>query len=75
MSNYERDYRSPDPETLKKLADLYDVSTDFLVGREEKDRPKSKLDQTVNEAIEQLKNEETLLFMKDDDIQILYDYK
>ncbi|MBR8695297.1 XRE family transcriptional regulator, partial [Bacillus velezensis] len=52
MSNYERDYRSPDPETLKKLADLYDVSTDFLVGREEKDRPKSKLDQTVNEAIE-----------------------
>lgn len=75
LSNYERDYRSPDPETLKKLADLYDVSTDFLVGREEKDRPKSKLDQTVNEAIEQLKNEETLLFMKDDDIQILYDYK
>ncbi|CCF07326.1 MULTISPECIES: helix-turn-helix domain-containing protein [Bacillus] len=68
MSNYERDYRSSDPETLKKLADLYDVSTDFLVGREEKDRPKSKLDQTVNEAIEQLKNEETLLFMKDDDI-------
>ncbi|MEX5482416.1 helix-turn-helix domain-containing protein [Bacillus velezensis] len=68
LSNYERDYRSPDPETLKKLADLYDVSTDFLVGREEKDRPKSKLDQTVNEAIEQLKNEETLLFMKDDDI-------
>ncbi|OCB95939.1 helix-turn-helix transcriptional regulator [Bacillus siamensis] len=68
LSNYERDYRSPDPETLKKLADLYDVSTDFLVGREEKDKPKSKLDQTVNEAIEQLKNEETLLFMKDDDI-------
>lgn len=26
------------------------------------------MDQTVNEAIEQLKNEETLLFMKDDDI-------
>ncbi|ATO09439.1 helix-turn-helix domain-containing protein [Bacillus sp. NEAU-CP5] len=68
LSNYERDYRSPDPETLKKLAELYDVSTDFLVGKEEKDKPKSKLDQTVNEAIEQLKNEETLLFMKDDDI-------
>ncbi|WP_439391142.1 helix-turn-helix domain-containing protein [Bacillus velezensis] len=68
LSNYERDYRSPDPETLKKLAELYDVSTDFLVGKEEKHKPKSKLDQTINEAIEQLKNEETLLFMKDDDI-------
>ncbi|CAI6325604.1 MULTISPECIES: hypothetical protein [Bacillus subtilis group] len=28
----------------------------------------SKLDETLNEAIEELKNEETLLFMKDGDI-------
>ncbi|QUW23419.1 helix-turn-helix domain-containing protein [Sporosarcina sp. Marseille-Q4063] len=33
LSNYERDYRDPDTEILKKLADLYNVSTDFLLGR------------------------------------------
>lgn len=35
LSNYERDYRDPDTETLKKLAELYDVSVDYLLGREE----------------------------------------
>ncbi|MDE1384358.1 helix-turn-helix transcriptional regulator [Bacillus paralicheniformis] len=68
LSTYERDYRDPDTETLKKLSDLYDVSTDFLLGRDQKKKPLSKLDETVNEAIEQLKNEETLLFMKDEEI-------
>jgi transcriptional regulator with XRE-family HTH domain len=33
LSNYERDYRDPDTETLKKLADLYEVETDYLLGR------------------------------------------
>jgi len=33
LSNYERDYRDPDTETLKKLSDLYEVSTDYLLGR------------------------------------------
>lgn len=33
LSNYERDYRDPDTETLTKLADLYDVDTDYLLGR------------------------------------------
>ncbi|GAA0415409.1 helix-turn-helix transcriptional regulator ImmR [Virgibacillus salarius] len=32
LSNYERDYRDPDTETLKKLAVLYEVSTDYLLG-------------------------------------------
>lgn len=31
MSGYEHDYREPDAETLSKLADLYEVSVDFLV--------------------------------------------
>lgn len=34
LSNYERDYRDPDTETLKKLAELYEVSTDYLLGHE-----------------------------------------
>ncbi|GIO33208.1 HTH-type transcriptional regulator ImmR [Paenibacillus albilobatus] len=33
LSNYERDYRDPDTGMLKKLADLYDVDTDYLLGR------------------------------------------
>lgn len=33
LSNYERNYRDPDTETLKKLADLYEVTTDYLLGR------------------------------------------
>jgi transcriptional regulator with XRE-family HTH domain len=30
---YEQDKRQPDPETLRKLADFYNVSTDYLLGR------------------------------------------
>jgi transcriptional regulator with XRE-family HTH domain len=33
LSSYENDERKPDPDTLKKLADFYDVSTDWLLGR------------------------------------------
>ncbi|GKU82694.1 helix-turn-helix domain-containing protein [Niallia sp. NCCP-28] len=31
LSNYERDVRDPDTNTLKKLADLYDATTDYLI--------------------------------------------
>lgn len=33
LSGYERDYREPDADTLLILADLYEVSIDFLLGR------------------------------------------
>ncbi|MFT9117868.1 MAG: helix-turn-helix transcriptional regulator, partial [Sporolactobacillus sp.] len=32
LSNYERGSRDPDTSTLKKLADLYEVSVDYLLG-------------------------------------------
>lgn len=38
LSNYERNYRDPDTSTLAKLADLYDVDTDYLLGRSDKRR-------------------------------------
>jgi transcriptional regulator with XRE-family HTH domain len=38
ISGYERGYRRPDPDILKKLADLYNVATDFLLGREPKEQ-------------------------------------
>lgn len=36
LSGYESGARRPDPETLAKLADIYDVSTDYLLGRTDK---------------------------------------
>ncbi|SIQ88477.1 helix-turn-helix domain-containing protein [Domibacillus enclensis] len=35
ISGYENGKRSPDTETLQKLADFFDVSTDYLLGRSE----------------------------------------
>jgi len=33
LSNYERGTRDPDTETLKRLADFFDTTTDYLLGR------------------------------------------
>lgn len=33
VSRYERGLREPDMETLQKLADYFDVSVDYLMGR------------------------------------------
>lgn len=33
VSNYEHGVHNPDPETLKKLADFFEVSTDYLLER------------------------------------------
>jgi len=46
MSGYERDYREPDAETLSKLAQLYEVSIDYLVDGDKRpiDKPAEKSD-------------------------------
>lgn len=36
LSNYERGFRHPDYEALQKIADFFDVSVDYLLGRREK---------------------------------------
>ncbi|NWO00829.1 helix-turn-helix domain-containing protein [Tetragenococcus halophilus] len=35
ISGYENDTRNPDKETLIKIANLFNVTTDYLLGREE----------------------------------------
>lgn len=53
LSNYERDYRDPDSETLSTLADLYEVSIDWLAGRTENpSSPKDEMeiDPNINVA-------------------------
>ncbi|MFW9968593.1 MAG: helix-turn-helix domain-containing protein [Candidatus Odinarchaeota archaeon] len=32
ISNYENDIRKPDYEMIKRLAEFYDVSTDYIIG-------------------------------------------
>ncbi|MGH0830877.1 helix-turn-helix domain-containing protein [Bacillus pretiosus] len=34
LANYEQGQREPDYDTLKKIADYFEVSTDYLLGRE-----------------------------------------
>lgn len=33
LSGYENGTRNPDPKIIRELADLYDVTTDYLLGR------------------------------------------
>lgn len=35
ISNYENNISSPDPETLKIFAEVYETSADYLIGRTE----------------------------------------
>jgi transcriptional regulator with XRE-family HTH domain len=39
ISNYENNERFPDPKTLSKIADLFDVSIDFLLNRSDMRNP------------------------------------
>lgn len=43
--NYERNDRKPDYDTLVKLADFYNVSTDYLLGRPDAKPPEEPLDE------------------------------
>lgn len=50
--NYERNDRKPDYDTLIKLADFYDVSTDYILERPTAEVPKDPIDEIkmVNET-------------------------
>lgn len=51
LSKYENNHSEPDNDTLRKLAELYDVSFDYLLG----DRVKSEtLETDLNDAEEEL---------------------
>lgn len=59
ISGYERNYRDPDTETLKKLANLYGVSLDWLNGRDDKEGeytlPEEVILNVIREAEEEFK--------------------
>lgn len=51
ISGYERNYRDPDTDTLKKLADLYEVSLDWLNGRDEKEGDYTLPEEIISKVI------------------------
>ncbi|MNJ70172.1 HTH-type transcriptional regulator ImmR [compost metagenome] len=69
LSNYERDYRDPDTSMLSKIADLYDVDTDYLLGRSDKPRSSNnalEFDEEEQSAFEAfINNPEHGIFFKD----------
>jgi len=60
-ANYEQGTRQPDYETLDKLADFYNVTTDYLLGRS--NDPNQNLDENFD-PLEELKQ-----FMIDNNMQ------
>lgn len=57
LSGYERDYREPDADTLKKLADLYEVGADYLLGSNKPSNLTSKDELDIAKRMEQIKND------------------
>jgi HTH-type transcriptional regulator, competence development regulator len=53
LSNYEQGSRQPDYDTLKKIADYFEVSIDFLLGREEKANTKKDTLEEVNKLVKE----------------------
>ncbi|WP_339317970.1 helix-turn-helix transcriptional regulator [Paenibacillus sp. FSL R10-2734] len=47
ISGYERNYRDPDTDILNRMADLYEVSLDWLNGRDKKENDSYSLPEEV----------------------------
>lgn len=75
LSQYEKGVREPNSEMLKKIADYFDVSTDFLLGRINErniNKEKAKLDSSIKTiAAHRLGNVEDL---NDDAIEKINEY-
>jgi HTH-type transcriptional regulator, competence development regulator len=53
LSRYEKDERKPDYDMLKRIADYFEVSIDFLLGREEKGNQKEDTLEEVNKLVKE----------------------
>src|SRR5699024_5653337 len=54
LSGYENATRSPAPEMILKLADLYDVSTDYLLGRTSNNKTEDEIDEELKEILSEM---------------------
>ena len=66
IAMYERNRRRPDPATLEKLADFFDVAADFLLGRIEVPRP-------VTYELQEHKQKETTMLLQEAPVRTVLD--
>jgi len=52
LSHYEKNRREPDFETLSKMADLFQVSVDYMIGRT--NNPETELNADIRAFVDQL---------------------
>lgn len=58
LSGYERNYRDPDTDTLNEMANLYEVSVDWLLGKENQrstDDSNEDIDEELQDFIDNVK--------------------
>lgn len=70
ISNYETGYSSPDIETLKKLSEIFNVSTDYLLGESDIRTPRNKISHALEDdpELSEFWNE----LSKREDLQLLF---
>ncbi|WP_226544994.1 helix-turn-helix domain-containing protein [Bacillus thuringiensis] len=76
LANYEQGQREPDYDTLKKIADFFEVSTDYLLDRTEKKELVSNLTLGLSEKEERdiAKDlEKTLAQLENSDEALMFD--
>jgi len=59
-NHYETGKREPTVETISKLAEIFDVSTDYLLGKTDQKKPLVNGDEELTEYLEELKNRDEL---------------
>lgn len=73
-SHFENDRNEPDSDTIRNLADYFNVSTDYLLGRTDDPIPVRNLDQDLYDEHDYAKELEA--FMEDEELRIEFmDYK
>lgn len=61
---YEKGHGVPDLDTLKLIADYFNISIDYLVDRSPLKENATDIERIINETINELEAENTLMFMK-----------
>lgn len=80
LSGYERDYRDPDTNILHRMAELYDVSVDWLIGKAGKssESDEDRKNSIINKIIMEFPDAELmfndLASFTADDMQEVYDF-
>lgn len=62
FSHYERDTAVPPSETLSKIADILDTTTDYLLGRREVDSIEDEFTRMIMRNLQHLPHEKLKLF-------------